>query len=56
MINLAAIHDLCNVTYLVLTAMFGLVFGDGLRLPSAQIAEYSVHRLNRKVYPKRTVP
>ena len=56
MINLANMHELCDVTYLVRTAMVDLVYGDVLRLPTSQITEFYefmsnllyVHRFNGK--------
>ena len=62
-INLATVHELCDVTYLARTALIDLVYGDILRLPAAQITEFyefmsnrlQVHRFYGKVYPKPTV-
>ena len=39
-INLATMHELCDVTYLVRTAMVDLVYGDIFRLPYAQTTMY----------------
>ena len=45
--NLATMHELCDVAYLVRAAMDDLVYyGDVRRLPSAQITEFYEFMLN----------
>ena len=54
MINLATMHELCNVTYLVRTAMVDLVYGDVPRLPTAQITEFYEFMLNLQYVVSKT--
>ena len=46
-INLATVHELCDVTCLARTALIDLVYGDILRLPGAQITEFYEFMSNR---------